>query len=248
MRRLRPHPGTLAPVLLCLVLGALGGVGTALVTKPEAQARPARFVVPREPPPAFRLRDERGEARSAQTARGDVLVVTFIFTRCRDLCPRQSEEILDAVRAAGDGVQFYGISVDPEYDTPEAAQAWLKKLGATDLPAHVLLGTWDELEPVWERFGIVPIATGTRDEDPGDYVEYGPPELRPPPSAAHEDYPLVNDGVYRGRPRHAGGLDYEHSAYALLIDKHGRQRVGYPYEQITTELLLADLRALSAEP
>ena len=57
----------------------------------------------------------------------------------------------------------------------------------------------------------------------------------------------VDDGTYRGRSRHASGLDYEHSAYALLIDERGRQRVGFPYEQITSELLLADLRALKAE-
>jgi hypothetical protein len=38
MRIRNPAPGVLLPVLLCLVLGALGGVGTALVTKGDAQA------------------------------------------------------------------------------------------------------------------------------------------------------------------------------------------------------------------
>ena len=33
-----------------------------------------------------------------------------------------------------------------------------------------------------------------------------------------------------------------------MIDERGRQRVGFPYEQITSDLLLTDLRALKAEP
>jgi protein SCO1/2 len=248
MPRFKAPSGIAAPVVVCLLLGALGGVGTALVTKPEARAQPVRFTVPREAPPSFRLRDEHGVWRTPASARGDVLVVTFIFTRCRDLCPRQAAEIKDAVLRAGGGVQVYAITVDPDYDDAEEARAWLRKMGVAGGPVHILLGTWDELKPVWQQWGVVPIAVRTRKEDPGDYVEFGPPALRPAPSAAHDEYPAAGDGNYRGRPRHAGGLDYEHTAYALLIDKHGRQRVGYPYEQLTSDLLLEDIEALKAEP
>ena len=50
-----------------------------------------------------------------------------------------------------------------------------------------------ELDPVWKRFGIVPIALSPRAEDPGDYVEYGRPPCgrrrrrttsSPPPATA----------------------------------------------------------------
>ena len=193
--------------------------------------------------------------------------MTFIYTRCRDLCPRQAAEIKDAVVAAGGGVEVYAISVDPEHDTPERARTWLKRMGVAGGPVHVLLGSRSELAPVWNQFGIVPIADAPREEHAGDaeereeyeeyaheYEEYGDEEsreelleYRAAPSAALDAYPATGDGSYRGRPRHAGGLDYEHSAYALLIDKAGRQRVGYPYELITSDLLLADLRALKAE-
>jgi protein SCO1/2 len=244
----RPAPGLVAPVLVCLALGALGGVGTALVTKPEAQARPARFTVPHTPPPTFRLRDENGEWRTPASARGEVLVVTFIYTRCRDLCPRQAAEIKEAVLGAGGGVQVNAISVDPEHDDREAAHAWLKKMGVAGGPVHILLGSRAELEPVWNAYGIVPIAVSPRAEDPGTYKPNGPPQLRPPPTAAHDEFPAVGDGTFRGRPRHAGGLDYEHSAYALLVDPRGRQRVGFPFEQITSDGLLADIQALKAEP
>ena len=244
----RPEPGVVVPVLVCLALGGLGGLGTALVTKPEAQARPVRFTVPHQPPPTFRLRDETGQWRTPASARGEVLIVTFIYTQCRDLCPRQAAEIKEAVLAAGGGVQVYAITVDPDHDDRAAAQAWLKKMGVAGGPVHILLGSRAELDRVWDAYGIVPIADSPRAEDPGSYEQYGPPELRPPPTAAHDEFPAVGDGTFRGRPRHAGGLDFEHSAYALLIDRRGRQRVGFPYEQITSELLLADLQALKAEP
>jgi protein SCO1/2 len=238
-------------VLVCLVLGALGGVGIALVTKREAGAEQVRFVVPRQPPPDFRLRDETGAWRTPASARGEVLVVTFIYTRCRDLCPRQAAEIKEAVVAAGGGVQVYAITVDPEHDTPEQAQAWLERMGVAGGPVHILLGSRRELAPVWERFGIVPLGERPRgDPAPGTDDEQERQERlaeRPAPPAAHEQFPALGDGSFRGRPRHLAGLRFEHSAYALLIDERGRQRVGFPYEQITSELLLADLRALKAE-
>jgi cytochrome oxidase Cu insertion factor (SCO1/SenC/PrrC family) len=264
----KPDLRLLAPVLACLVLGGLGGVGTALVTKPSASAEAARFEVPRRPPPQFRLRDESGTWRTPASARGEVLVVTFIYTRCRDLCPRQAAEIKEAVLGAGGGVQVYAITVDPENDTPERAQAWLKRMGVAGGPVHILLGSRRELEPVWNRFGIVPLARGPRDESAAasaeqreeyeknaeQYRKHGDEEARaetlasrPAPAAAHEEYPAVGDDTYRGRPRHASGLDYEHSAYALLIDERGRQRVGFPYERITAAGMLADLQALKAE-
>jgi cytochrome oxidase Cu insertion factor (SCO1/SenC/PrrC family) len=257
LRIRKPAPGVVVPALVCLALGALGGVGTALVTKPDVDAEPVRFVVPRQPPPDFRLRDETGAWRTPASARGEVLLVTFIYTRCRDLCPRQAAEIKEAVLAAGGGVQVYAITVDPEHDTPEDARAWLERMGVAGGPVHILLGSRRELAPVWERFGIVPLAQGPRGEPaPGtDRLSEAAAERerqealarRPAPEAAHEQYPAVGDGSFRGRSRHVAGLDFEHSAYALLIDERGRQRVGFPYEQITSELLLADFQALKAE-
>ena len=65
-------------------------------------------------------------------------------------------------RSAGGGVQVYAITVDPENDTPERARAWLKRMGVAGGPVHILLGSRHVLAPVWERFGIVPLAPGTR--------------------------------------------------------------------------------------
>jgi len=240
--------GPVVPIVICLVLGALGGVGTALVTQP-APAQPTSFTPPRTAPPTYRLRDEQGVVRTPTSARGKVLVLTFIFTRCRSACPRMAVEIRDAMRAAGDGVEAHAITVDPEHDTPEQAKAWLKRIGFPQGSAHVLVGSRRTLAPVWERFGIVPIASTEPRAVEGAYGqgdEPVPAADATPAEAALDAFPATDDGFYRGRLRHGGYLDYEHSAYVLLIDERGRQRVGFPFEQVTSERLLHDVRLLQA--
>jgi protein SCO1 len=44
------------------------------------------------------------------------------------------------------------------------------------------------------------------------------------------------------------GAGFEHSAYVLLIDKRGRQRIGFPVDQLTPEGLAHDIRRLEGEP
>ncbi len=50
--------------------------------------------------------------------------------------------------------------------------------------------------------------------------------------------------AYGIRPQGAG---FEHSAYVLLIDRRGRQRVSFPVDRLTPEGLTADIRRLEAE-
>ena len=147
MRPKRPAAAVIVPILVCLGLGALGGVGHGA----RDEGRGAGGAGPlRGPAPAaaalLAARRER-HAALAGGARGKVLLVTFIYTRCRDLCPRQAAEIKDAVLAAGGGVEVYAISVDPEHDTPERARTWLKRMGVAGGPVHVLLGSRSELAP-----------------------------------------------------------------------------------------------------
>ena len=50
--------------------------------------------------------------------------------------------------------------------------------------------------------------------------------------------------AYGIRPQ---GEAFDHSAYVLLIDRRGRQRVGFPVAQLTPEGLAHDIRRLQAE-
>jgi hypothetical protein len=75
-----------------------------------------------------------------------------------------------------------------------------------------------------------------------------PPQPAKLPPAADDPYPDPSDLAYRGRARHIAGWDFEHSAYVMLIDKHGTQRLGIPFESLTPRSLAHDMRTLLAEP
>jgi len=243
---------------MCLVLGAgLGLAAASLQSDSPRAAVPVRFVPPREPAFDFRLRDQDGRRVGLADARGKVVVLTFLYTACRDLCPAQAGEIAEAVSRVGDGVVVYGVSVDPVGDTPEHVDEWLEEHGLENAPVRYLIGSRRELAAVWRAYGIVPIATTEAYEDYERYEQeeaeegheqepYSPPK-RPAPDAAKEPYPDTADQRFRGRPRHAAGAPFEHSAYVLLIDPEGEQRVGFPFEQLDPDLLEQDIRLLRDE-
>jgi protein SCO1/2 len=251
-------------VLMCLVLGGLGGVLAATASRPEPVE--ARFIPPREPAYDFALRNEDGRRTSLADARGKVVALTFIYTSCRDLCPAEGNDVASAIgMVGGDGVVAYVISVDPVGDTQARAGGWLERRGLDGGRGHYLIGSRAELRPVWQHYGIAPI-NATRAEaaaaakfadafraanprpaggKPRPYV--APPQPAEPPPGAGDEYPDPGDLAYRGRARHIAGWDFEHSAYVMLIDKRGEQRVGLPFEQLEPRSLARDLRILLAE-
>ncbi|WP_051323950.1 SCO family protein [Candidatus Solirubrobacter pratensis] len=250
LRRLAPA------ILMCLILGALGGLLAATVYHPSTVR--ASFTPPREPARDFRLHDQDGRSITVGQARGHVVILTFLYSTCRDLCPAQAADIVQAVGKLGPlagRVLVYGVSVDPVGDTPARARAFLKKYGVYGGPVHFLVGSRAALRPVWRAYGIVPInATPQEARDAAvayDRLQSGgvksrpylPPERSAPP-AAQEPFPDATDLRYRGRARHHAGVDFEHSAYVMLIDKRGIQRVGIPFEQLTPDSLAADLKRL----
>jgi protein SCO1/2 len=245
----------------CLILGGLFGLIAAGVEPSEAPAR-YRFVPPHEAPFDFKLRDQDGQERSIAAARGNVLAITFLFSTCHDLCPAEASLIGSAMERVGDGVLAYSISVDPASDTPERARAFIERRSLDPNTFKFLLGSREQLAPVWRAYGIAPVNASHEEaiaaaEATDKFLaavdnrpprrQYVAPE-REAPTAAEDSYPDPADLSYRGRSRHRQGLDFEHSAYVMLIDKHGRQRVGIPFEQIDVAGLAADMAALLNEP
>jgi len=251
--------------LMCLVLGALGGVFAATATKPAPAA--TRFVPPRAPAYDFSLRNQDGKRTSLADARGKVVALTFIYATCRDLCPAEGSDIATAMRKVGGGVEAYVVSVDPIGDTPARVKDWLHRRAFPGSGGQYLIGTRDELRPVWVHYGIAPLQA-TRAEAEAAAAgadaffranpEYNQPQTRPfvyklppqpttTPAGAKDANPDVGDLAYRGRARHVSGWDFEHSAYVMLIDKHGEQRLGIPFEALDANSLERDMRALLAE-
>ena len=150
---------TLIALTLC-ALAAVAGVMLAARSAPRPIAyetgwagaqRPAD-----QPVPDFTLEDQDGNAVSSRELEGGPVVFAFIYSTCRDWCPAQVATIRGALDDYdGPDPQVVGISVDPANDTPERAKSFLLKQQMTGR-MHFLLGTREQLEPVWDAFGIQP--------------------------------------------------------------------------------------------
>jgi protein SCO1/2 len=187
-------------VVATLVIAA--AAGAVLLAGPGGPPPAARGFAgslrPAIPPRDFTLRDQDGRTVSLRDARGRVVVLTFLYTTCRDTCPVMATQVRGALDQLGHDVPALAVSVDPAGDTPVTARRFLSRRGLTGR-MRFLLGDRAQLAPVWRAYGI-----------------------RPQQDA------------------------FDHSAYVVLLDRRGRQRVSFPAERLTPEGLAHDIRRLEA--
>ena len=95
------------------------------------------------------LIDQNGENYPLHSEMADATIVSFIFTRCHDVCPTITQNLKTTQNQLSDeDVAFISISVDPDYDTPERLKEYTE-LHGVDWP-HLtsdnmtLKGVWDE--------------------------------------------------------------------------------------------------------
>jgi protein SCO1 len=102
----------------------------------------------------FRLRDPGGKPRSLADFRGKVLVVTFGYTHCPDVCPMTLANLASARKKLGeDGrdVQVLFVTVDPDRDKPDLLGQYVPAFDPTFIG---LTGTHEELDKVTKEFGV----------------------------------------------------------------------------------------------
>jgi len=110
------------------------------------------------PAPQISLRDQDGRLVDLKEQRGRVVVLTFLYTKCKDVCPLMASS-LNAVLAnlkPSDRarVRALAVSVDPRNDTFAAVRRYVKEKSL--LPEfRYLVGTKQALEPVWSAYGIM---------------------------------------------------------------------------------------------
>jgi protein SCO1/2 len=196
-----------ARIRLALFVTALlalsAALGVALFDRPGGSTTSVAFagaLRPDIPPQDFRLHDQDGRAVSLRQFRGRVVILTFMYTTCRDTCPLTATQIRGALDDVGRPVPALAVSVDPVNDTRERAREFLFRRGLGGDRMRFLLGSRAQLAPIWKAYGI--------------------------------------------RPQ---GKAFDHTAYVLLIDRHGRQRVGFPVQQLVPEDLAHDIRRLQGE-
>ncbi len=97
--------------------------------------------------PDFELVDQEGQIFGTRELRGRIWVASFLFTRCRGVCPALTEHMrhfASRCLSASD-VHLVSFSVDPEHDTPEALRRYAREHGAARSKWTFVTGDRDKL-------------------------------------------------------------------------------------------------------
>jgi protein SCO1 len=105
--------------------------------------------------PEFTLTDQNGKRVSMAEYRGKPVVVTYLYTHCKETCPIQAQMIRGALDDLGHDIPALAVSVDPFRDTPASAKTFNRKAKMTGRLRWVL-GTRRELQPLYRGFAIQP--------------------------------------------------------------------------------------------
>lgn len=149
-----------AVVCMLALLGALVASGRARTGQPTQPAVPSIFQAGGAdlggiPAPNFSLKDQNGATVTLDQFRGRVVVLTFFDSVCPHAdCSLMAQYINVTGRDLGAQAGQFGwlaVSVNPWHDTPASASAFLQSRQVT-LPLHYLLGSPDQLAPVWKDY------------------------------------------------------------------------------------------------
>jgi protein SCO1/2 len=104
--------------------------------------------------PDFVLTDQHGQPFRLSEQRGRVVLLFFGYASCPDVCPTTLgiwKRVQADLGADAERVRFVFVTVDPERDTQERMREHL----ALFSPDFVgLTGTLEELEPIYQAYGV----------------------------------------------------------------------------------------------
>ncbi|HEY2333711.1 MAG TPA: SCO family protein [Solirubrobacterales bacterium] len=117
-----------------------------------------QLLSPRKPaPPVGGLRNYLGERVNLAAYRGKAVFVTFLYTRCPDVCPLMTAELHDTLEKLGPArsrqLRIVAISVDPHHDTRQAVAQFLEEHEMAGRMKY-LIGNANQLGPVWKAWNV----------------------------------------------------------------------------------------------
>ena len=151
-------------------------VGTLLPTLGVAgsghqNSNPSRLAVIKSAPD-FTLATQDGSKLSSSDVKGNVLLVSFIFTTCNGTCPATThrmsqiqEELKTCNLFKEGGVRLLSISLDPVRDTAEVLRGYMKLYDADPSRWTFLTGPPDQVSGVVKSWGMWAKAPQGRPKD-----------------------------------------------------------------------------------
>jgi protein SCO1/2 len=106
----------------------------------------------------FKLIDQDGKPFKFDNSRGKIVLVTFIFTTCPDVCPLLTAKLAAIQRTLEEkNIKDYSllsITTDPERDTTTALKEYAGHFKPDFRRWSFLTGARQELAKVWKLFGV----------------------------------------------------------------------------------------------
>lgn len=119
----------------------------------------------------FTLQQVDGKKFSFDDTKGKVKLVSFIFTKCPDVCPPTTQvmkEMQDELKAKGlfgSKVELITVSFDDENDTPQVLRSYAERFGADFSGWHFLTGNKASIKKATEEFWF-----GVEKEPNGSFI------------------------------------------------------------------------------
>ncbi len=224
----KPSDRRLVPALAASLV--LLAAGIAVLWAWLDGARPAEFIGTALDPPGeaaeFSLTDQSGRTFSLSQARGQVVVLTFLYTHCTDVCPFIAVKLKKADDLLGDdaaNVVLVAMSTDPGRDDLSTVAEYSRRFGLFDR-WHFVIGQPSDLEPLWRAYAVAAQVDTTADLPPEQPQPVAPATLQAlgldtglDPSDIALAQGVIGD--------FGGGYHLTHSTPIWIIDPQGRLRV-----------------------
>lgn len=141
---------------------------TAHAKMPEKPGSAQRIPSPGEVVPDFSFTNQNGRTVSLKQYRGQIVLLTFIYTRCpfQDFCPRMSSNFAQIYNQLADNktlaacTHLLSVSFDPEYDKPKVLRDYAYSVAHTH--DSKVFKTWEfgapaaaDLPKIADFFGVV---------------------------------------------------------------------------------------------
>jgi protein SCO1/2 len=105
----------------------------------------------------FALVDQHGRRVRLSAQRGKVVLLTFLYTSCPDVCPLTAAKLGIVARTLGSlsaRLRILAVSVDPTGDTHANVARFVAKFNLP-LQFHYLTGSRRTLQPVWQSYNVL---------------------------------------------------------------------------------------------
>jgi protein SCO1/2 len=116
--------------------------------------------------PDFTLSNQYGDAVSLSEYRGQVVVLTFLYSTCGAACIVIAQQIRGALNELRGGVPVLIVSADPAADSHANVARFLSEVSLSGRVEYLTGPLW-RLREIWAAYGVRPASVGA-----GEFDEY----------------------------------------------------------------------------